>query len=143
MQQDPVLQAYCDHLRRNPLPDNQRVLFSRQWLAGELGEKLSPVSGAIFLDCKRMYMTMRPNLRRVYVAVTDMELFGPGFVSVGFKFLTEVKLDEVIYHIGVLEMGPGSVDGWLGGLVAAELGVEEGAFWISVHSQPLQLCSWT
>lgn len=35
-------------------------------------------------------------------------------------------MDDTVYHMGVLDMGPASVDGWLAGLVAAELGVEEG-----------------
>ncbi|HLB27712.1 MAG TPA: winged helix-turn-helix domain-containing protein, partial [Dehalococcoidales bacterium] len=46
----------------------------------------------------------------------------------GFRFLNKhnVKLDAATYNIIMLDMGPASVDGWLAGLVAAELGVEEG-----------------
>jgi hypothetical protein len=126
LQDDPILRGFSDHLRRNPVTKNQRVLFSRGWLSLEHGEMISPVSGSIFLDCKRMYMTMRPNLRRVYLTVCDMSTFAPVFESVGFRFTPEVKLDDTIYNMGVLDMGPASVDGWLAGLVAAELGVEEG-----------------
>ncbi|GEM_PF-665618 len=126
LQEDPVLRGFCDHLLHNPVPKNQRVLFSRQWLALEHGDTAaSPVSGAMFLDCKRMYMSMRPNLRRVYISLCDLSTFAPVFETLGFRFTTETKLDETLHHMGVLDMGPASVDGWLGGLVAAELGVEE------------------
>ncbi|MFQ5350750.1 MAG: winged helix-turn-helix domain-containing protein, partial [Thermoanaerobaculia bacterium] len=36
-------------------------------------------------------------------------------------------LDDSTYHSAVLDFGPSSVDGWLAGLVAAELGIEEGS----------------
>jgi hypothetical protein len=125
--EDPILRGFCDHLRRNPLPaKNQRVLFSRGWRGLEQGEMISPVIGSIFLDCKRMYMSMRPNLRRVYLTLRDKPTFGPLFEGLGFKFTAEIKLGDIINHMGVLDMGPGSTDGWLAGLVAAELGVEEG-----------------
>ncbi|MBI2859344.1 MAG: winged helix-turn-helix domain-containing protein [Chloroflexi bacterium] len=128
LEDDPVLRRFSDHLRRNPVPKGQHVLFTRRWLARETGELLSPIAAACFLHCKGLYMAMRPNLRRVYIAVSHYPEVSPLFLGVGFQFLegAEVKLDNTIYCIGVLDMGPGSVDGWLARLVAAELGVEEG-----------------
>ena len=126
LQDDPILRTFCDHLRRNPVPNNQRVLFSRRWLGIEDGEMVAPVTASCFLDCKRMYMSMRPYLRRVYCTVRDLQGIGPFLLGVGFRFSSEIKLDDADYHMAVLDMGPASVDGWLAGLVAGELGVEEG-----------------
>lgn len=50
---------------------------------------------AAWLDTKRTYMALRPKLRRMYVVVRD-----------------------------VLDFGPGSIDGWLAGLIAGELGLD-------------------
>ena len=126
LQDDAIFRAYHDHIRRNPVPKNQRILFSRRWLGLKDGELVSPVTGACFLDCKRTYMTMRPNLRRVYCTVRDLPSLEPFLSKCGFRFTSQIAIDDTVYHMGVLDMGPASVDGWLAGLVAAELGVEEG-----------------
>ena len=128
LRDDPIFQAFCDHLRRNPVLKNQRVLFCRRWLSLGHIEMISPATAACFLDAKRMYMTMRPNLRRVYGTICDLPTLGPLFSKLSFQFLDKhrVKLDGVNYNIIMLDMGPASVDGWLAGLVAAELGMEEG-----------------
>ncbi|OGO22457.1 MAG: hypothetical protein A2Z28_05080 [Chloroflexi bacterium RBG_16_51_9] len=128
LRDDPILRAFSDHLQRDPVPKNQRVLFGRRWLSLGYDEMVSPATAACFLDTKRMYMTMRPNLRRVYATICDLQTLGPLFSKLGFKFLEKsmVKLDGVSYNIIMLDMGPASTDGWIAGLVAAELGVEEG-----------------
>ena len=45
----------------------------------------------------------------------------------GFSPLEDaaVELDHTVYHSAVLDFGPGSVDGWLAQLAAAELGIED------------------
>jgi hypothetical protein len=125
---DPVTRAFCDHLRQNPILKSQRVLFLRRWLSLEQGEAPSPVQAVCWLEIKRSYMALRPNLRRVYGTVCDLTTFGPTLLKLGFRPIEEanVKLDDVMYHSAVLDFGPASVDGWLAGLVATELGVEEG-----------------
>jgi DNA-binding response OmpR family regulator len=73
-------------------------------------------------------MALRPHLRRVYTTVRDLAEFGPTVTRLGFEHLedAEVVLDGTTYHSAVLDFGPGSVDGWLAGLAAEELGVQEG-----------------
>jgi hypothetical protein len=73
-------------------------------------------------------MAFRPNLRRIYGVGCDIRPFEPVLSKLGFRPIEEanVKLDNMVYHAVMLDFGPASVDGWLAGLVAAELGVEEG-----------------
>jgi hypothetical protein len=125
---DPVTRNFSDHLRQNPMPKGHRVLFLRRWLSLELGEGACPVQAVCWLETKRAYMALRPNLRRVYGTVCDLETFGPALSKLGFRPMAgaDVELDGVVYHSAMLDFGPASVDGWLAGLVAAELGVEEG-----------------
>ena len=44
---DPVARRCWDHLRRNPVPRGQRVLFNRCWMARDFGEAPSPVAGRL------------------------------------------------------------------------------------------------
>jgi len=128
LQEDPVVWSWWDHLRYDPVTKNQRVLFLRRWLSLEHGETPSPIQAACWLDIKRTYMALRPNLRRVYLTVCDLPAYAPAALKLGFRPIAkaEVKLDDTTYHTAMLDFGPASVDGWLAGLVAAELGVEEG-----------------
>lgn len=75
---------------------------------------------ALFLDIKRLYMEMRPGLRRVYAVgafLGDMRMLG----SIGFAVLDDpVAMGDVRYHGLVLDFGPRSVDGWLARLIDAE-----------------------
>jgi len=107
---------------------NQWVLFLRRWLSFEHGEMPSPIQAACWLDIKRTYMALRPNLRRVYLTVCDLPTYAPAALQLGFRPIAkaEVKLDDTTYHAAMLDFGPASVDGWLAGLAAAELGLEEG-----------------
>ncbi len=127
LQEDPIVRAWRDHLHDDPIPKKQRVLFCRRWLSYEHGEAPSAEQAAVFLDIKRTYMELRPHLRRVYVAVCDVPTYGPVLQKLGFQLPNEVRaeLDGRVYHTAMLDFGPASVDGWLAGLAAAELGVEE------------------
>jgi DNA-binding response OmpR family regulator len=53
---------------------------------------------------------------------------GPLLEPLGFAELPgpPPQLDGTHYHVMALDFGPGSVDGWLARLVAAELGVDVG-----------------
>jgi DNA-binding response OmpR family regulator len=119
------------HLAASPIPRGQRVLFNRRFLDLERGELPSPLQAGAWLELKRTYMEMRPFLRRAYGAVREAEVYGPIFQRLGFQPLGAVELDGYTYALGVLDMGPGSVDAWLAGLVAAELGL--------VHDQLLDV----
>lgn len=66
---DPVTLAWTEHLHRQRLPLQQRALFLRRWLAAETGEGPSAVQAACWVDLKRKYLELRPQLRRVYLTV--------------------------------------------------------------------------
>ncbi len=125
--QDPVLATVWDHLRHNPVPRGQRVLFSRAWLARDYGEAPSSVQAASWLDIKRLYMDMRPTLRRIYSIVQDVATFGPMVGPLGFTVLPgePIEFDGVPYYATQNDFGPSSIDGWLSKLVAAELQIED------------------
>ena len=124
---DPILQQWCNHMRSEPVPDKQQVLFLRRWLAREHGEKPSSVQASCWLDIKRVYMEMRPQLRRVYLCLEDLAKYAPVALKLGFQPLPDygVMIGGTLYSSAVLDFGPLSVDGWLSGLAAAELGIDE------------------
>jgi hypothetical protein len=121
--EDPVTRAWLNHLDAQPLPRQQRALFLRRWLSAQHGESPSPVQAACWVDVKRKYLELRPNLRRVYLTVADLDPYAAAAVKLGFRVLPEAGGNG--YHSAMLDFGPSSVDGWLGRLVAEELGVEE------------------
>jgi hypothetical protein len=122
---DLVIQNWMEHLQANPVPPTQSVLFCRRWLSREVGEAPCGVQAACWLDIKRAYMLLRPHLRRVYVAVRDVATYAPVVTQLGFQVISsaDATLDGQCYWTAMLDFGPASVDGWLAGLVAAELGV--------------------
>ena len=128
VQQDPVVRQCWDHLRGHPVPRGQRILFSRTMISRDFGEGWSPVQAAVWLDLKRRYMELRPNLRRLYTVVRQTATWEPmvngplGFVRLPGD---PPELDGVPYYPLLLDFGPSSVDGWLSGLVALELQVED------------------
>ncbi|MGD8537910.1 MAG: protein kinase [Candidatus Aminicenantes bacterium] len=134
-QEDPILQVWWNHLKENPAPANQSVLFLRRWLSLEHGEAPSPVQAACWLDIKRTYMELRPLLRRVYLTVIDLPTYAPVAVKLGFNPITDasLELDGLTHHTAMLDFGPSSVDGWLAGLVADELGIEEKLPPVEIH----------
>jgi hypothetical protein len=124
---DPVTAAWLHHLREHPVLRGERVLFLRRWLGREGGEGPSPVQAACWLDIKGAYMALRPDLRRVYTTVQNLGAFAPVVLKLGFSPLADaqVELDETVFHSAVLDFGPDSVDGWLAGLAADELGMQD------------------
>jgi hypothetical protein len=123
LQADPITRAWASHLKRNPVGGQERVLFMRGWLSRDHGELPSAEQAAIFLDIKRAYMELRPQLRRIYVPVRDLETYGAFLQQVGFRALPEasVTIDGVVYHTLMLDFGPASVDGWLADLVGSQI----------------------
>ncbi|MGH2366824.1 MAG: winged helix-turn-helix domain-containing protein, partial [Chloroflexota bacterium] len=124
---DPVAGRWLNHLRSDPVPKHQRVLFCRRLLSLDAGELPSAAQGAGWLDLKRTYMELRPHLRRCYVTLREPAPHGPVMQKLGFRLLPEadVTLDGANYHSTVVDFGPPSIDGWLAGLIGAELGGAE------------------
>lgn len=103
---DPVARLWREHLRRELVPHGQRVLFNRRWLSDERGELPSEVQAACWLDVKRVYMELRPELRRFYLAFRDIETYGPIVGPLGFVALPEaVEIDGVAYHSAEIDVG--------------------------------------
>ena len=129
LEADPVARRCWEHLRREPVPRGQRVLFNRCWMARDHGEAPSPVQAACWLDVKGRFMELRPNLRRIYSIVRDIATLGPMVAPLGFTSLPgePTALDGMPYYAAMLDFGPSSVDGWLSALVAAELRIDEGS----------------
>jgi Transcriptional regulatory protein, C terminal len=122
---DPVVRQWVEHLRDERIPRGEPVLGLRRWLDIDHGEDPCASQAACWLDVKRTYMQLRPNLRRIYVTVTGVPTYWPTVEKLGFRPVAEAaELDGTGYASVVLDFGPGSVDGWLAGLVAAELGLE-------------------
>ena len=124
---DAVVDAWRRHLEDAPVQRGQLVLGFRRWLDMELGEAPGGTQSASWLDVKRTYMALRPRLRRIYVTVREAATYWPIVEKLGFRLLPEpLRIATVggeAYVSVVLDFGPQSVDGWLAGLVAAELGV--------------------
>ena len=123
--QDPITRGWLDHLEEGG-PDPGQTLFIRRWMSREDGESPSPVQAACWLDIKRTYMEMRPELRRVYLTVRDFAPYADAADELGFEHSSDLEqvIDGEAYGSAWLDFGPASVDGWLRGLAAAELGVE-------------------
>lgn len=125
LRHDPVAARFVQHLREHPTPPRQTALFVRRWLGRVDGERPSSVQAACWLDVKRHYLEGRPSLRRVYLAVHNLEPHAAVAGTLGFKPLPEpVPMGNRAMHAAVLDMGAGSVDGWLRQLAAEELGIE-------------------
>ncbi len=130
LKEDPVIWSWCEHLRHDPIPEKQKALFIRRWLATENGEAPSPVQAACWLDIKRTYIELRQYLRRVYVTLHDPGPYFPVWKTLGFKVLDhiDVQLDGKRYFSAVVDFGSSLVGGWLSSLVDAEIGIEPDKF---------------
>jgi Transcriptional regulatory protein, C terminal len=108
---DPLASHWRAHLRKDPIPRGQRALYLR-WVTG--GTNTAALS-ALLLDATRVYMEMRPELRRVY---------GPAAHLIGL----DASCAMVIGYLPLeddpasvcMDFGPASVEGWL-----AELGARQ------------------
>jgi DNA-binding CsgD family transcriptional regulator len=122
---DPVAAGWCAHLEAEPPAFPGRVLMLRRWLGETTGELPSPAVAASWLSLKRVYMEMRPDLARLYSVIVDIDELAPIFVPLGFGPCGEaVRMGEIDHLPVALDFGPRSVDGWLAGLIDAELARE-------------------
>jgi Transcriptional regulatory protein, C terminal/AAA ATPase domain len=124
-QVDPVVRACREHLRANPVAPGEIVLVLRRWLDRDSGEAPSPTQAALWLDVKRTYMELRPSLRRLYTVLRDPGPYLPVMSELGFVPIEPIDVGGTTFHPACLDFGPGSVDGWLAGLAARELGVQD------------------
>jgi transcriptional regulator/AAA ATPase-like protein len=124
---DPVALAWLEHARRELPRRGELVLFSRRELDREGGEAPGAVQAACFLDVKRLYMSLRPRLRRLYWTARAVLDFMPALGPLGFVALPDltVRLDGVPYPTVMLDFGPGSIDEWLARVAASELGIPQ------------------
>jgi len=104
--------------------DRAAALWLRRTLDRDTGEAPSPAQAASWLDIKRTYLEMRPHLRWVYTCYCNAELYRRPFEQLGLRLADEGRpfVDGVLQHTFRLDMGVDSVDGWLGNLLAQEIG---------------------
>jgi hypothetical protein len=122
LRSDPVSAAWMEHLRRAPVPSPQRVLFNRHALA--YGDS---AMATLWLDVKRVYLELRPHLRRLYLPVSDVNRALTVLAPLGFAALpgAPVEIGDDAYWTLVNDFGPGSIDGWLSEVVGRELAADE------------------
>jgi DNA-binding response OmpR family regulator len=124
LRSDPLTIEWMEHLRRDPVPSGQRVLFARHSMAS--GETALAM---LWLDVKRLYLELRPHLRRLYAAVPDADRVLTVLAPLGFATLSDapVRIGEDAYWTLVNDFGPSSIDGWLTEVVGRELAADEPA----------------
>jgi hypothetical protein len=122
LRSDPVTAGWIEHLRRSPVPSHQCVLFSRHGLARD-----DIARASLWLDVKRVYMELRPHLRRLYLPVPDVDRALTVLAPLGFAALpgAPVQTGEDAHWTLVNDFGPGSIDGWLSEVVGRELAADE------------------
>lgn len=124
---DPVAATWREHLRANPVPRGQQVLFLRHMLAADGGEATTSAHAALILDLKRRYLEMRPRLRRIYSVAADPDGALSQFAPLGFARLPDgvAEIGGVSYHALYNDFGPSSIDGWLTDIAAREMLISE------------------
>ena len=108
---DPLASRWRANLRSDPIPRGQRALYLR-WVV-----PLTDMAAlsALLLDATRVYMEMRPELRRVYARAADLIGADPSCAMVIGYLPLEGEPETVC-----MDFGPASVEGWL-----AELGARQ------------------
>jgi hypothetical protein len=126
---DPVAGTWREHLRANPVPRGQQVLFLRHMLAADGGEAATPAQAALILDLKRRYLEMRPRLRRIYSLAADLPAALSQLGPLGFARLPDgaAEIGGTTCHALYNDFGPSSIDGWLTDLAAREMLIDNHA----------------
>jgi transcriptional regulator len=104
---DPVAVIWREHLRANPVPRGQQVLFLRHMLAADGGVATTPAHAALILDLKRRYLEMRPRLRRIYSLAADPAAALSQFAPLGFAPLPDgaAEIGGTTYHAHYNDFG--------------------------------------
>ena len=122
LDRDPVLARWAQHL---PAADDRaRALWVRRLIDRDVDEQPSAAQATAWLDIKRSYLELRPALRWVYACVRARAVHEPAMRRLGFRLLAAepIRFSGQAFWSLVLDMGTGSVDGWLARLVAQEVG---------------------
>jgi hypothetical protein len=98
------------------------VLFNRHILALADGAR-----ARLWLDVKRVYLELRPHLRRLYLPVPNVDEALSVLAPLGFAVLPRapVQIGKDAYWTLMIDFGPGSIDGWLSEVVGRELAADE------------------
>jgi hypothetical protein len=138
LRRDALIWQWWQHVQHDPVPQGQSVLFNRRVLVAEMGEGLSRVQAACWLDIKRAYLA-NPQLRRIYIAARENSPNLPIVSQLGFRLLpgVQVEFEGVRYDTLMNDFGPGLVPGWLAGLVEAQYGAESPACRLDVEGREL------
>jgi hypothetical protein len=122
LRSDPLTAAWMEHLRREPVPSGQRVLFNRYALSSS-----DSARARLWLDVKRVYLELRPHLRRLYLPAPDVDSALGVLAPLGFRALPgpPVQIGNDAHWTLVNDFGPGSIDGWLSEVVGRELAADE------------------
>lgn len=120
---DPVTAAWWKHNQENQIQGSKpQALFIRRWLSLNEGEATSGVQAACWLDIKRAYLGMRPDLRRVYLTVECLTPYAMVATSLGFSVLDiEISFNDRSFSTAMLDFGEGSVDGWIAKTLVNEI----------------------
>jgi hypothetical protein len=120
---DPIIDNWWQDLQKRTVNDKRpHTLFVRRWLSFEDGEALSGVQAACWLDIKRIYMAMRPNLHHVYMTVENEMPFASVAKDLGFVLLpSRITFNERSYTTAFLDFGEGSIDEWMSRTLMREI----------------------
>jgi hypothetical protein len=111
---DPFTAGCRAHLRSDPIPRGQRAVFARYAVREQAQTGFDAALSALLLDAKRVYVGLRPELRRIYSLPIDGSLQHCA-MTLGY---VPVPGSEDLW---VNDLGPASIDGWLADLGAREL----------------------
>jgi DNA-binding response OmpR family regulator len=135
---DPLVGRWRAHERTDPVGRGDVVVYERFLCAREDCELAPghrvPSAGraALLLDLKRLAVELRPHLRRVYASQPIVDTaYGLCALALGYEAMPGERAgrDGIPYASMMLELGPGSVDGWLAAVASRLLMVEaEGPF---------------
>jgi hypothetical protein len=126
---DPLCGPWREHVRTDPVPRGQRILFARTTLAHATGDAASPCLAALLRDVERACLEAGPALRRVYGLGSSEDGLAQ-IAPLGWEVLggdPGVVLGGVRYRTTVCDLGPDSIAGWISDLAARDLPVRDAA----------------
>ena len=121
LSRDPIAAAWAHDMHRHR--DANASLLFRCWLDAEAGDATpSATYGATNVELKRMYVEERPKLQHVYSVARDFPWDVVETLQLKPLPAADRELDGIPYVSIILDMGVGSVEGWLTRIIAGELG---------------------
>ena len=98
------------------------MLFNRYAMASG-----DTATARLWLDVKRVYLELRPHLRRLYLPVPDVDRALTVLAPLGFEALPGAPVQiggDAVWTL-MNDFGPGSIDAWLSEVVGRELAAGE------------------